>query len=143
MEKLALGSDHAGFKLKERIKNFLKEKGFKVEDYGTNSEERADYPDYAHKVASAIESGESKRGIVICGSGNGINIAANRHKAVRSALCWKAELAELARAHNDANVLALPARFIGEDEALKCIEAFLKTEFEGGRHSDRINKINL
>lgn len=141
--KIAIGSDHAGFSLKEQLKAYLNNKGFNVKDFGAYSEERADYPDFAHPVASAVENNEVDRGVVICGSGNGVNMTANRHHGVRSALCWNEEIAKLARQHNDANVIALPARFITEEEAKKCLDAFFSTEFEGGRHTDRVEKIEL
>lgn len=140
--KLAIGSDHAGYILKETVKKYLLKEGYSVKDYGCYSDERADYPDYAHALSSAVEKKEFDFGILMCGSGNGINMAANKHNGVRSALCWTEEIASLARQHNDANVLALPARFIEESEALKCVNAFLNTEFEGGRHAERVNKIN-
>ena len=139
--KIAIGSDHAGFELKEKLKNYLIKKGVELKDFGTYSTDRADYPDFAHQVAEAVETKKSDFGIVICGSGNGVNMTANRHHGVRSALCWNAEIAVLARQHNDANVMALPARFIDEKEAEKCIDAFLSTPFEGGRHTDRVKKI--
>lgn len=140
--KIAIGSDHAGFRLKETIKSYLQKKGFEVKDFGTYSEERADYPDFAHPVAKAIETHEMEMGVLICGSGNGVNMTANRHHGVRSALCWNAEIAKLARQHNDANIIALPARFIDEMEAEKCIDVFFSTPFEGGRHTERVNKID-
>lgn len=139
--KIAIGSDHAGFSLKETLKVYLNNKGFNVKDFGAYSEERADYPDFAHPVASAVEHNEIDRGVLICGSGNGVNMSANRHHGVRSALCWNEEIAKLARQHNDANVMALPARFISIEEAEKCIDAFVSTGFEGGRHTDRVKKI--
>lgn len=139
--KIAIGSDHAGFCLKETLKAYLQKKGFEVKDFGAFSEERVDYPDFAHPVAKAVESNEVERGVLICGSGNGVNITANRHHGVRSALCWNEEIAKLARQHNDANVIALPARFMDEKEAEKCIDAFFSTPFEGGRHTDRVKKI--
>jgi ribose 5-phosphate isomerase B len=139
--KIAIGSDHAGFELKEKLKNYLIKKGVELKDFGTYSTDRADYPDFAHPVAEAVETKKSDFGIVICGSGNGVNMTANRHHGVRSALCWNAEIAVLARQHNDANVMALPARFIDEKEAEKCVDAFLSTPFEGGRHTDRVTKI--
>jgi ribose 5-phosphate isomerase B len=139
--KISIGSDHAGFQLKEIVKNYLLKKNIDVRDYGCFSEERADYPDFAHAVAKSIESKESDRGILICGSGNGINMAANKHEGVRSALCWNAEIAKLARQHNDANVMALPGRFISEEEAKKCVDVFLSEQFEGGRHAGRVDKI--
>lgn len=139
---IGIGCDHAGYDLKETVKDYLKSEGYSFSDYGTNSKESVDYPDYAHKVAESIEKGENNFGILICGSGNGINIAANRHKEIRSAICWKKELASLARQHNNANVITLPARFISEEEAIDCVKEFLNSEFEGGRHQNRINKIN-
>jgi ribose 5-phosphate isomerase B len=139
--KIAIGSDHAGFELKEKLKNYLIKKGVELKDFGTNSAERADYPDFAHPVAEAVETKKSDFGIVICGSGNGVNMTANRHHGVRSALCWNTEIAMLARQHNDANVMALPARYIDEKEAEKCVDVFLATPFEGGRHTDRVKKI--
>jgi ribose 5-phosphate isomerase B len=139
--KIAIGSDHAGFQLKETLRTYLDNKGFEVKDFGTYSEERADYPDFAHPVASAVEHHEVERGVVICGSGNGVNMSANRHHGVRSALCWNEEITKLARQHNDANIIALPARFISMEEAEKCLDAFFSTPFEGGRHTDRVKKI--
>jgi len=139
--KLAIGSDHAGFELKEKLKTYLQKKGIAFNDFGTYSADRADYPDFAHPVAEAVENKEVDFGILICGSGNGVNMTANRHHGVRSALCWNAEIATLARQHNDANVMALPARFMSEKEAEACIDIFLSTPFEGGRHTDRVNKI--
>ncbi len=138
---IAIGSDHAGFELKEKVRKYLDKQGIKVIDEGTYSEERADYPDYAHKVADDVLSKRGELGILICGSGNGINITANKHKGIRSALCWKPEVAALARQHNNANIMALPARFISDEDAYKCVDEFLKAEFEGGRHKDRIEKI--
>jgi len=139
--KVAIGSDHAGFLLKEALKSYLQKKGFEVKDFGTYSEERADYPDFAHPVARAVEMNEAERGVLICGSGNGVNMTANKHHNVRSALCWNEEIAKLAREHNNANIIALPARFIDEKEAEKCIDVFFSTAFEGGRHTERVNKI--
>lgn len=138
---IALGNDHAGLKLKNKLIEYLDKAGHTVIDCGTYSEESCDYPDYAHAVAKAMKTGDAKRGIVICGSGNGINMAVNKHDHIRSALCWMPELAELAVQHNNANVLALPARFIDETTALDCLKAFLKEKFEGGRHERRVNKI--
>ncbi len=139
--KIAIGSDHAGFQLKETLRTYLHNKGFDVKDFGTFSEERADYPDFAHPVASAVEHNEVDMGVLVCGSGNGVNMSANRHHGVRSALCWTEEIAKLARQHNDANIIALPARFISIEEAEKCVDAFFSTSFEGGRHTDRVKKI--
>ena len=139
--KLALGSDHAGYDLKEKIKGLLKEKNLGYEDFGPYNEESVDYPDFGHKVGSVVDSNDYELGIVICGSGNGINMTVNKYKNVRSALCWTSEICELARAHNNANVLAIPARFISEESAIEIVETFISTEFEGGRHERRINKI--
>ncbi len=141
--KIAIGSDHAGYELKEQLIRYLEKKGHQVIDLGTHSPERADYPDFAHPVALAVESGEAERGVLICGSGNGVNMTANKHKGIRSALCWNAEIATLARQHNNANILALPARFINEKEAEQCTDAFLTTDFEGGRHTERVRKIDI
>lgn len=138
---IPIGADHAGFQLKDRIKAHLEAIGYEVKDFGCYSEESIDYPDYAHPVASMVEENENMLGIVICGSGNGINMTANKHQGVRSALCWKKEIAELARQHNNANIIALPARFISEEEGIQMVDVFLKTAFEGGRHQNRINKI--
>lgn len=140
---IAIGSDHAGFHLKELLKQYLLSKGYSVKDFGTYSEDSTDYADFAHPLASAVEQNEFPKGILICGSGNGINMTANKHKGIRSALCWKSEIAELARQHNDANVMALPSRFISEEEAKKCVDAFIDTAFEGGRHEKRVNKISI
>jgi ribose 5-phosphate isomerase B len=138
---IPIGADHAGFQLKERVKAHLETKGYEVKDFGCYSEESIDYPDYAHPVASMVEENENMLGIVICGSGNGINMTANKHQGIRSALCWKKEIAELARQHNNANVIALPARFITEEEGIEMVDVFLATAFEGGRHQNRVNKI--
>ncbi|EFK96887.1 ribose 5-phosphate isomerase B [sediment metagenome] len=140
--KIAIGSDHAGFELKETLKKYLSDKNIEVKDFGTYSEERADYPDYAHAVSKAIEAKDYELGILICGSGNGISIAANKHKGIRAALCWNSELAALARQHNEANILSLPARFIDGATAKACVDAFLSNEFEGGRHAERVRKIS-
>jgi ribose 5-phosphate isomerase B len=140
--KIAIGCDHAGYKLKEYLLKYLAGKKIVVKDFGTYSEERADYPDFAHAVSVAIEGKEYDLGILICGSGNGINITANKHQGIRAALCWNEEVAALARQHNDANVISLPARFMNEETAVKCVDAFLNTQFEGGRHADRVNKIS-
>jgi ribose 5-phosphate isomerase B len=140
--RIAIGSDHAGFLLKSDIINYLKAKDYEVNDFGPDSEESVDYPDYGHPLATSIEKGENDYGIVICGSGNGINMTVNKHQGIRSALCWLPELATLARQHNNANVLALPARFITQEVALACVDTFLQSQFEGGRHSRRVNKIS-
>ena len=138
---IPIGADHAGFSLKEKVIEHLKKRGFEIKDFGCFSEESIDYPDFGHPVASMVEENVGMKGILICGSGNGINMTANKHQGIRSALCWKKEIAELARLHNDANIIALPARFISEEEALDMIDVFLTTEFEGGRHQMRVNKI--
>ncbi|GIV39993.1 MAG: ribose 5-phosphate isomerase B [Thermonema sp.] len=140
-ETVFIGSDHAGFEYKEAIKKMLAEAGYRVEDVGTHSSESVDYPDYAHPVAQAVEEGKAHRGILICGSGNGVCITANKHAKVRAALCWNEEIARLARQHNDANVICLPARFVSLEEAKAMVKTFLTTGFEGGRHERRVNKI--
>jgi len=139
--KIAIGSDHAGFPLKEKLKVYLQSKGIEMKDFGCYTEERSDYPDFAHSVATEIIKKEYDFGLLICGSGNGINMAANKHRQIRAALCWMPEIAELARLHNDANILTLPGRYISEEEAKKCIDVFLNTAFEGGRHTERVKKI--
>lgn len=141
MRKVALASDHAGFELKERISLYLNDKGYEAVDFGTRSTDSCDYPDYAHPAADAVEAGDCEFGIAICGSGNGIAMTLNKHQQIRAALCWLPELASLAKQHNNANVLVLPARFISEEEALKIVDAYLNAEFEGGRHQRRIDKI--
>ena len=141
--KIAIGSDHAGFGLKNKLTKHLLDNNYEVKDFGTYSEESCDYPDYAHAVANAVESKEYELGLLMCGSGNGINITANKHQGVRSALAWTSEIAELAKLHNDANILTLPARFISEEEALSILKAFLNAVFEGGRHQNRVNKIAI
>lgn len=140
--KIAIGCDHAAFQLKEKLKPYLESKGYEIRDFGCYSEERADYPDFAHPVANAVENKEFDYGLLMCGTGNGINMAANKHKGIRAALCWSAEVAELARLHNDANILTLPARCISEEVAKACIDKFFTTAFEGGRHTDRVKKIS-
>ncbi len=138
---IAIGCDHAGFPYKQSIVAWLQSQGIEVLDFGTHSEESADYPDFVHPVANAVETGHAQLGIVMCGSGNGVAMTANKHQGIRAALCWTEELAVLARQHNDANVLALPVRFIPEDLALRIVQAFLAAEFEGGRHARRVAKI--
>ena len=141
MKTIGLCCDHAGFPLKEFVKKVLSERGWPFKDFGTYSADSCDYPDFAHPLAVAIENDEVYPGIAICGSGNGISMTLNKHKGIRAAICWKEELASLARAHNDANVLVMPGRFISEEEALKVMDAFFSTPFEGGRHQRRIDKI--
>lgn len=140
--KIAIGSDHAGFELKQQLIPFLESKGIEMKDHGCYSAERVDYPDFGHAVAKAVLNNEAELGILMCGSGNGINMAANKHAGIRSALCWNPEISALARQHNDANILVLPARHITFEEAKNIIDAFLNSTFEGGRHADRIKKIN-
>ena len=137
--KIAIACDHAGFELKEFIKKNIP--GHEFKDFGTNDSESVDYPDYAHPLAKSVTTGESATGILICGSGNGACMTANKHEGIRAALCWTVELGELARLHNDANVLCLPARFISQETALEITLKFLSTAFEGGRHQNRVNKI--
>jgi ribose 5-phosphate isomerase B len=138
---IAIGADHAGFQLKTAVAQHLRAKGYTVQDFGAHSEESVDYPDFAHPVAEAVESGKVNFGVLICGSANGISMAANKHKGIRAAICWNREVAKLARQHNDANILSLPARFISTEEALACADVFMETEFEGGRHGKRVDKI--
>jgi ribose 5-phosphate isomerase B len=137
--KIAIGADHAGFDYKQGIIDSLN--ASEVEDFGAWSSASVDYPDFAHPVAAAVESGEYDFGILICGSGNGVAITANKHQGIRAAICWNEELAERARSHNDANILCIPARYISLQEAIKIVEVFFSTEFEGGRHANRVNKI--
>ena len=139
--KLAIGGDHAGFELKNKVINHLTDKGHEVKDFGCSSPESVDYPDFAHPVASGVENREFDLGILICGSGNGISMAANKHQGIRSAICWEPELASLARQHNNANILTMPARFISEEKAIDIVDAFFSQQFEGGRHQNRVNKI--
>jgi len=140
---ISIGCDHAGYDLKEIIKKQLEEQGNKIVDLGTYSNESVDYPDFAHKVARAVEEGSCDVGILICGSGNGVCMTANKHMNVRAALCWTSEIAALARMHNNANIVCLPARFISVEQAKEIVNTFLQTGFEGGRHERRIKKINL
>lgn len=142
-DKIALCSDHAGYELKSIIEGYLESQGIEYQDFGTFSAESCDYPDFAHPAAEAIESGKCYPGIAMCGTGNGIAMTLNKHQGIRAALCWTVELARLAREHNDANVLVMPARFIDPADALAIIDTFLSTPFEGGRHERRIRKIPL
>lgn len=140
---IPIGADHAGFQLKSTVIEHLQSKGYEVKDYGCYSEESIDYADFGHPVAVHVESNPGTLGIVICGSGNGINMTVNKHQGIRGALCWKKEIAVLAREHNDANILTLPARCITKEEALEMVDAFFSTAFEGGRHQKRIEKIPI
>jgi len=138
---IAIGCDHAGFEYKEIVKEYLKSEGYEVKDFGTHSSASVDYPDFVHPLAESIEKGESGLGILICGSANGVAITANKHQKVRAAIAWKNDIAALARQHNNANVLCLPARFITIDEAKSFVNTFISTPFEGGRHQNRVDKI--
>src|ERR1700709_1201829 len=137
--KIAISADHAGFDYKQGIMDSLNT--VEIKDFGTYSSASVDYPDFAHPVALAVESGEFDFGILICGSGNGVAITANKHQGIRAAICWNEELAERARSHNNANILCIPARYISPEEAKNIVEVFFSTEFEGGRHANRVNKI--
>ena len=139
--KIAIGSDHAGFALKAKLITILESAGHQVKDFGCYSEDSIDYPDYAHPVANEVEQHEADLGVLICGSGNGISMTANKHQGIRCALCWTPEIASLARQQNDANILSLPARFISEELATEILHAFLSAQFEGGRHATRVGKI--
>ena len=138
--RVAIGADHAGYEYKEELISFLKD--YKIKDFGTHSTGSVDYPDFAHPVASAVENKEFDLGILLCGSANGVAIAANKHQGIRAAICWNEELAKLARLHNDANILCIPARFVSIDLAKKMAQSFLDTSFESGRHATRVNKIS-
>ena len=139
--KIAIGNDHAGPDYKKAILKMLESKGYKVSNYGTDSVESVDYPDFGHPVALDVENGTANFGIVICGSGNGIAMTVNKHQGIRAALCWNKEIAALARQHNDANIIAIPARYTSIPQAVEMVETFLNTAFEGGRHANRVNKI--
>ena len=140
-KKIGIASDHAGYEMKEFLVGYLAAKGWDVLDFGPESEESVDYPDFAHPLANAIESGELERGIGLCGSGEGMAITLNKHQGIRAALCWIPEVAALSRQHNDANVLAMPGRFVSNEQAIEMVKTFLNTDFEGGRHIRRIEKI--
>ena len=141
MKKLAIASDHAGYDLKEFIKKYLIDKGYEIIDFGTHSSESCDYPDYAHPAAQNVVKGECEMGVAVCGSGQGMAITLNKYPEIRAALCWIPEIAELARKHNNANFLVLPARFISEEMAVKITDTYFATDFEGGRHQRRVDKI--
>jgi ribose 5-phosphate isomerase B len=143
MLPIAMGSDHAGFQYKEDIKELLRSEGYTPDDKGTHSLDSVDYPDFAHPVASMVARGEASCGLLVCGSGNGVCMTANKHADVRAALCWNVELAQLARQHNNANVLCIPARFVSYEVAVAMVEAFLSTPFEGGRHVRRVEKMQV
>ena len=139
--KIAIGSDHAGYEYKTRIIQYLTEQGIDMKDFGTLSTDSVDFPDFAHPTAEAVETGKAEFGILLCGSGQGVNITANKHQGVRSALCWNTDIARLSRQHNNANIIALPARFVSYEYAVEMINVFLETKFEGGRHENRVGKI--
>lgn len=139
---IAIGSDHAGYDHKEELISFLEAKDLAYHDYGAHSKDSVDYPDFAHPVAYAVENGEAAFGILLCGSANGVAITANKHKGIRAAICWGEELVKLAREHNDANVICIPARFVREGDAEKMVQVFMNTNFEGGRHKMRVEKIS-
>ena len=140
MKKIAIACDHAGFEYKEYLKNQLKDR-YEIQDFGTNTPDSVDYPDFVHPAATSVENGENEMGILICGSGQGVQLSANKHQKIRCALCWMPELAELSRQHNNCNMIAIPARFIAKELALQIVEKFLETTFEGGRHEKRVEKI--
>lgn len=140
---VAIGGDHAGYDLKKVIVELLQKRGYTVKDFGPHSGDSVDYPDFVHPVATGVHSGQYDLGVVICGSGNGVCMTANKHSDIRAALCWQPELASLARQHNNANVLCMPARYISEEEGIAITNAFFDAEFEGGRHQRRVDKINL
>lgn len=140
---VAIGSDHAGFEMKEFVISFIEGKGLAFKDFGPSAPDAVDYPDFAHPVAAAVESGQYAFGILLCGSGNGVAITANKHAGIRAALCWDDEIAALSRKHNNANILCIPARFVSEDIAEEMIGVFINTAFEGGRHENRVNKIQV
>ena len=143
MKKIGIGGDHAGYSLKAVLIKYLEKKGFEIKDFGTYSEESTDYPDYVHPLANAIEKGDLELGIIICGSANGVSMTANKHQGIRSAISWIPEIAKLAREHNNANVLAIPARYVSEDQAKLITDAFFNASFEGGRHQKRVEKIPI
>ncbi|MCO5258720.1 MAG: ribose 5-phosphate isomerase B [Crocinitomicaceae bacterium] len=138
---IPIGCDHAGFQLKQELIKHLTNKGYEIKDFGCYSEDSIDYPDFGHPVAEMVEQNKGMLGIVICGSGNGINMTVNKHQGIRSALCWETEIAKLAREHNDANIISLPARFVSIESAIEMVDMFLTTDFEGGRHQRRVDKI--
>ena len=140
-QPIAIGCDHAGFDYKEELKKYLEDRGFHVRDFGTQSKDSVDYPDYAHPLADAVEKGECSLGILLCGTANGVAITANKHQGIRAAICWNVPIAELARQHNNANVICIPARYVSVDLSEQMVDRFISTEFEGGRHYNRVSKI--
>jgi len=143
MKIIGIANDHAGYHLKLKMVDYLQQKGYTVKNFGTDTPDPVDYPDYAHPLACAVEQGECELGISVCGSGNGINMTVNKHAGIRGALCWRPEISRLARAHNNANICSLPARFITEETACRIVDKFLNTPFEGGRHQIRVEKIAI
>ena len=139
---IAIGNDHAGLETKEKIKEYLLEQGHEVINKGYDGDERVDYPDFIHPVSKEIKEGKAEMGVIVCGSGNGAAMAANKHKGIRAAICWSKEIAELARQHNNANIISIPSRFLSKQETINIIEVFFKTSFEGGRHKIRVDKID-
>lgn len=140
--KIAIGSDHAGFEYKEKIKKYLSDKGIEIQDFGTFSSDSVDYPDFAHPTAEAVENNEASFGILLCGSGQGVMLTANKHQGIRCALCWNTDVARLSRQHNNANMIAFPARFVAYEYVIEMLEVFLNTKYEGGRHERRVGKIS-
>lgn len=141
--KIAIGNDHAGVEMKVILKEWLEEQGYEVANYGTDSPDSMDYPDVVHPLASAVEEGEFELGVLVCGSGQGVSFTANKHQGIRAALCWQPVIAELARSHNNANVLTLPGRFLDSETGIEILKKFLHTPFEGGRHQNRIDKVQV
>lgn len=141
--KIAVGNDHAGYQIKLVVVEWLTARGYTIKNHGTDSAESVDYPDFAHPVADAVEKGESDMGVLICGSGQGVSMTANKHQGIRAALCWIPEIAELSRSHNNANILCLPGRFVDEQTTISILEKYFSTDFEGGRHQTRMNKVPL
>lgn len=140
--KIAIGSDHAGFEYKEKIKQYLTDKGIEVQDFGAFSTNSVDYPDFAHPVSSAVENQEADLGVLLCGSGQGVSMSANKHQQIRCALCWNTDIARLSRQHNNANIIAFPSRFVAYEYAIEMLDVFLNTQYEGGRHDKRVDKIS-
>ena len=141
--KIAIANDHAGYEMKTSLLKWLEEQKFNYTNFGTDSSESVDYPDYVHPLANAVEKGEFNLGILVCGSGQGVSFTANKHQGIRAALCWEPEIAKLAREHNNANILCLPGRFLSEEKGIEILKDFLNTKFEGGRHQNRIDKVSV
>lgn len=139
--KIAIGNDHAGYEMKLVLLKWLEENGYEIKNFGTDSSESVDYPDYVHPLASAVENGEFDLGVLVCGSGQGVSFTANKHQGIRAALCWQPEIAKLAREHNNANIVCMPGRFLSPEEGIEILKTFLSTDFEGGRHQNRIDKV--